>query len=168
MNYVNPNRQIPKFIEDLIGIKTEDVNNSKYLPIEEEFKNLEELLTPDMVFTAHCVGVDYGMYNYLHYTKYKSHFETITLDTCRLAKKIIGFEKGSIGDVARELDITCGKHHQPDFDAFVAAQVLIKSIDLAESNQELKKSFLSYLVKYPRPQTLKKLLKFNLMNEAAG
>ncbi|HON55682.1 MAG TPA: exonuclease domain-containing protein [bacterium] len=158
MNYINPQREIPKFIEDLIGIKTDDVNNDKYPIIADEFEKIEELITDDMVFTAHSVAVDYSMFNYHYFNKYGRDFKTLALDTCILAKKILKLERAGISNAALYFGLA-GKHHQPDFDAFVAAKILIKSLELTETNEDYLKIFKASLKKYPTKKHIKKTTK---------
>ena len=167
-NYVNPGREIPRFIEELIGIKTEEVNIPEYLSIEDEFEKIEKILTKDMIFTAHCVGVDYDMFNYLYYQKYGRHLEILGIDTCQFAKNIIGLKKCGIAAISEYYNFDCGKHHEPEFDAYVAAQVLIKSIELACSEQKLREVFLKSIKKLPLRAHIKHAERKNKKENAAA
>jgi len=157
-NFINPDRKIPKYIEDLIGIKTDFVINGNFPYIENEFEIINNLFEDDMIFTAHCVGVDFGMFDYLYYQKFQTHRAAFTIDTCYLSKNILDLEFGSIGKIAEYYQFSCGKHHQPDFDAYVAAQILIKSIEICANDIEKKKKFLNAIKILPKPQSKKKNL----------
>lgn len=138
---VNPERNISKFIENLIGIKTKEVNNDKYPKIDSVFKNLEDMYKNDIIFTAHAVKVDYTMYDYLYFEKNNKHLDTIAMDTLKLSKKILEIEKANIGSVAELFEMNSGNHHQPDFDALVASKILIKSLEALKADNKLFEEF---------------------------
>ncbi|MBU1075861.1 MAG: hypothetical protein KKH98_01120 [Spirochaetes bacterium] len=138
---VNPEREISTFIENLIGIKSDEVNNSNYPKIDEVFNTLEGLYGNTRIFAAHAVKVDYTMYDYLYFQKYKTHLKAVALDTLKLAKKILEIKKANIGRVAELFNINSGSHHQPDFDAYVASVILMESLAQLKKNHKLLDDF---------------------------
>ncbi len=147
---VNPEREISTFIENLIGIKADEVNTEKYPKIDDVFKKLETLQKKNLIFTAHAVRVDYNMYNYLYFQKYNQHLNTICMDTHKLAKKILNIKKANIAHVSELFNINTGMHHQPDFDAYVAAVILIRSLEELKQNSKLLEDFQSCISEHDK------------------
>ncbi len=144
---------------------TEDVNREEIPKIENEFENIEKLISSEMVFTAHCANVDYDMFNYLYYQKHKRHFETMAVDTCQIARNVIGLKKCGIATIAEHFNYADGRHHDPVFDAFVAAQVLIKSLEIIQEDSKLKTVFIKNLKKFPSAAYVKRMTKKNNVDD---
>lgn len=140
---VNPEREIPEFIEKLIGIKTAQVNSSRYPKIEKIFGKMEKLFNNDKIFVAHGGRFDYSMYNYLYFQKYKRNLFCVSMDTHKLAKRIFDIRRANIGNIAELFELTSGKQHEPDFDSFVASQVLMRALRLLERKPLLLADFKS-------------------------
>ncbi|MDD5066841.1 MAG: exonuclease domain-containing protein [bacterium] len=138
---INPEREIPEFIEKLIGIKTSQVNNPRYPKVEKIFEKLEKMFNYDKIFVAHGTKFDYNMYNHLYLQKYRKNLHCVHVDTCKLAKKLFDINKANIGNMAELFELDFGRHHQPDFDAYVASQILIKSLRLLRRKPELLSDF---------------------------
>lgn len=137
---VNPEREISQFIENLIGIKTVEVNSDKYPTIDKVFSKLEKM-SFNRIFTAHAVKADYNMFDYLYFQKYSKHYKVNGLDTLKLAKRILGIKKANIKHVSELFEINTGQHHEPDFDAYVAAVILMKSLKLLRKDPSLFEEF---------------------------
>lgn len=144
---VNPEKTINPFVEKLIGIKSKDVNSTKYPKIDEVFEKLLTYFDENTVFTAHCLGVDYNMFNYLYKQKYGKELNCLGIDTHKLARYLLGYEKCSIGRLYTNYNFTTNRLHQPDFDAEVAANVLLES--LTKTNTE-KNSIDKYYIQLPK------------------
>ncbi|HOK41306.1 MAG TPA: exonuclease domain-containing protein [bacterium] len=145
--YINPERPIPYFIENLLGISSDELNSDKYPYIEEVFDELEKLYNYDKIFVAHCISVDYNMFNYHYKKKYGFDFECYGIDTHKLAKNLLGYKKCSIGDLYINYNISESRHHQPDFDAKISAFILIEALNKFEKSNRILKDF---IVKYPK------------------
>lgn len=145
--FVNPERAIEPFVEKLIGIRTEEVNSDKYPVIDKVFDKLELLFNNDKVFVAHCISVDFDMFNFLYKRKHGTPCKCLGIDTHKLAKKLLGYKKCSIGNLYEHYNYYNGKHHQPDFDAEVASLVLIESLNKIH-NESLNLN--DYLIKLPK------------------
>jgi ATP-dependent DNA helicase DinG len=131
--FIDPERSIDPFVERLIGITNRKFAKGNYPLIDEVFSELEELFGNDKVFVAHGMHVDYGMYNFIYKEKYGKDLKCIGIDTHKIAKNLLGYPKCSIGVLYENYDIQGGKHHEPDFDAEVSANILIEGLNKIQS-----------------------------------
>ena len=153
--FVNPERRIEPFIERLIGIKTREVNSDKYPKIDKVFDELLNIFGSDKIFVAHCLGVDYGMFNYLYKQKFGEELKCYGMDTHKLSRKLLGNKKNSIGNLYVNY-FEKSRHHQPDFDAEVAGEVLKESLQKIENENLDLKEFIIPLPKNNKEEKRKR------------
>lgn len=145
--FIDPERSIDPFVEKLVGITNEKFEKGNYPLIDEVFETLEKYFGKDKVFVSHGVNVDYNMYNFLYNEKYGKDLVCMCMDTHKLAKKLLCYPKCSIGNLYVNYDIKSGKHHEPDFDAEVSANILIESLVKIEKE---KIDISEYLIQLPK------------------
>lgn len=155
---VNPERSISPFVEKLVGIKSSEVNSDKYPKIEPVFDKLLNMFGNDKIFVAHGIGVDFKMFNYLYEQKFGNELKCLGLDTHKLAKKLLGCSKNSIGNLFNRYNFTNSRHHQPDFDAEVASCILIESLNKID-NENLDIN--NFIINLPKIKDKKKKDKKN-------
>ena len=115
---VNPQRPIPRFIQQLTGITDDMVAGAPAFP--EVAAHVHSLLQ-DKVFVAHNVNFDYSFIK--HHLGYCGlQIDSRKLCTVRLARKITpGLRKYSLGTLCHQLGIPHHDHHRAFGDAQATA-----------------------------------------------
>lgn len=121
-SFVNPQKEIPPFIEQLTGISNELVQNA---PTFEELADHIYSLLNDGYFVAHNVFFDFHFlqeeFKRLHYPELVNPI----IDTVELARIVFPRAKGfKLKDLAEFLQIEHLNPHRADHDAFVTALLL--------------------------------------------
>jgi DNA polymerase-3 subunit epsilon len=111
---VNPNRSIPRFIQQLTGIDDDMVAGA---PAFAEVAEHIHGLLQDKIFVAHNVNFDYSFVKH-HLGRYGFQLDARKLCTVRLARKITpGFRKYSLGMLCHQLGIPHEDQHRAYGDA---------------------------------------------------
>ncbi|MBS1773117.1 MAG: GIY-YIG nuclease family protein [Bacteroidetes bacterium] len=117
---INPNAQIPYFIQKLTGINNDMVASAP--SFSEVAEQIHELLR-GKVFVAHNVNFDYS------FLKYQLEAAGYTMDarklcTIRMARKILpGMRSYSLGKLCHQLGINLTNHHRAGGDALATAHL---------------------------------------------
>ena len=115
---INPQRPIPRFIQQLTGI-TEDMVASA--PSFAELAEHIHALLHDKIFVAHNVNFDFSFVKY-HLEQYGYSLDVRKLCTIRLARKIQpGYPKYGLGSICHQLGIPHSDHHRAFGDAKATA-----------------------------------------------
>ncbi|WP_078546129.1 ATP-dependent DNA helicase DinG [Litchfieldia alkalitelluris] len=126
-SFINPNRPIPPFIEQLTGIST---NNVQHAP---DFK----LIAPEIVsmlensyFVAHNVPFDLSFLQAELEHNGFPRFSGPTIDTVELSRILLpGVESYKLGHLAENFSLSHLQPHRADSDAEVTAELLLKILD---------------------------------------
>lgn len=133
---VNPQLEIPVFIQSLTGISDEMVKNA---PTFEEVAPIIFDYLDGKVFVAHNVNFDYSFINH-HLKREGFTLNSKKLCTVRLARKILpGLPSYSLGKLCRSLNITIENRHRAAGDA-LAATVLFKMMVDADEHQYIEEA----------------------------
>ncbi len=118
---VNPNQEIPWFIQKLTGISNEMVRDA--VQFEEVAERIHGLLQ-DKVFVAHNVNFDYSFVkSHLEYHGFP--LQTKKLCTIRMARQIFpGHRSYSLGNLCHSLSIPIANQHRAGGDAAATASLL--------------------------------------------
>lgn len=118
---MNPNQEIPWFIQKLTGINNEMVSNA--VQFEEVAHRIHAMLA-DKVFVAHNVNFDYSFVkSHLEYHGYQ--LQTKKLCTIRLARQIFpGHPSYSLGNLCHSLGIDLKNQHRAGGDAAATTSLL--------------------------------------------
>lgn len=128
---VNPNANIPYFIQSLTGISNEMVANA---PTFEEIAGQVAELLQDKVFVAHNVNFDYS---FIKYQLEQAGYELTTKKLCtiRLARKIIpGLYGYGLSKLCHQLNINLTNHHRAGGDALATAQIFSMLVERDTKN----------------------------------
>lgn len=118
---INPQREIPYFIQRLTGINHQMVAHA---PTFAEVAGQVFELLRDKVFVAHNVNFDYSFLKY-HLQEEGYELNTKKLCTVRLARKIIpGYKSYSLGKLCHQVGIELTNHHRAGGDATATAELL--------------------------------------------
>lgn len=117
---INPNAQIPYFIQKLTGITNSMVENAPRF--SEVAARVHELLK-DKVFVAHNVNFDYSFVKH-HLEASGYELGVKKLCTVRMARKILpGKTSYSLGKLCVQLGINHANHHRAGGDAMATADL---------------------------------------------
>ncbi len=117
---VNPQRDIPYFIQRLTGIDDSMVVNA---PTFEEIASQVFELLQDKIFVAHNVNFDYSFIRH-HLLQAGHTLDSRKLCTVRLSRKIIpGLNGYSLSKLTRQLNINLTNHHRAGGDALATAEI---------------------------------------------
>lgn len=123
---INPQRDIPYFIQRLTGISPQMVAHA---PTFAEVAGQVYELLRDKVFVAHNVNFDYSFLKY-HLQEEGYELNTKKLCTVRLARKIIpGYKSYSLGKLCHQMGIELTNHHRAGGDATATAELLRIMLD---------------------------------------
>lgn len=131
---VNPNTEIPLYIETLTGI------NDQMLVDAPQFSEIAadiDRITKDCIFVAHNVNFDYhilrGEFNNLDLT-----FDRKRLCTVRLAKKLIpGLFSYSLGNICTSINIPHVDRHRARGDCEATVTLFQRCVDLDDNDEVL-------------------------------
>ncbi|GEN34271.1 ATP-dependent helicase DinG [Aneurinibacillus danicus] len=128
---VNPQVDIPPFIEKLTGINNEMVADAP--PIEDALPSLLKMLD-GAVFVAHNVFFDLSfLQNALNEAGYHP-FSGPLIDTVELSRLLLPGQEGyRLSDLSVGLDILHDRPHQADSDAEATAYILLHLLDKLEN-----------------------------------
>lgn len=123
---VNPNREIPYFIQRLTGINNQMVAHAPQF--SEVAGQVYELLQ-DKVFVAHNVNFDYSFLK--HSLKDEGYeLNTKKLCTVRLARKILpGLKSYSLGKLCHQVGINLANAHRAGGDATATAELFAMLVE---------------------------------------
>lgn len=128
---INPQQEIPSFIESLTGISNDAVKNAP--KFEEVAPTIFEFLD-GKIFVAHNVNFDYSFVNH-HLKREGFTLNSKKLCTVRLARKILpGLPSYSLGKLCRSLNIKIENRHRAAGDA-LATTILFKMMVDADEHQ---------------------------------
>ncbi|WP_442796254.1 exonuclease domain-containing protein [Pelobium manganitolerans] len=128
---INPQQEIPTFIQSLTGISNDDVKNA---PTFETVAPQIFAMLEDKIFVAHNVNFDYSFINH-HLKREGFTLNTKKLCTVRLARKILpGLPSYSLGKLCRSLNIRIENRHRAGGDAFATATLFKMMVDADEHN----------------------------------
>lgn len=117
---INPQQQIPYFIERLTGINNNMVADAP--SFSEVAETIHELLK-DKVFVAHNVNFDYSFIKH-HLEASGYTLGAKKLCTVRMARKIVpGMSSYSLGKLCHQLGIYHANHHRAGGDAMATADL---------------------------------------------
>ncbi len=117
---INPQQQIPYFIERLTGINNNMVADAP--SFSEVAETIHELLK-DKVFVAHNVNFDYSFIKH-HLEASGYTLGAKKLCTVRMARKIVpGMSSYSLGKLCHQLGINHANHHRAGGDAMATADL---------------------------------------------
>lgn len=143
---VNPETNIPPYIEGLTGISNQMVENApKFFEIAKELYQILD----GCIFVAHNVNFDYGFIRQ-EFKSLGGDFQTKKLCTVRLARKIIpGLPSYSLGNLAKSLDIPINGRHRANGDAEATVkifQLLLEKDQNGYIEQSLKRNSMEALL----------------------
>lgn len=128
---VNPEQEIPEFIQGLTGIRPEMVKDA---PTIAEVLPAFWAFLGDDVFVAHHVPFDFRFLSSLTKTMLGSELENLQLCTCRLARKLLpGLRRKNLDSVSNHFGITVENRHRALGDAEAAALILIEFLKILEA-----------------------------------
>ena len=119
---VNPERDLPRWIQDLTGIGPEDLETA---PLFSEISDRVRGYLDGAVFAAHNAPFDYGFVR-REYERLGETFEMDRICTLQLARKKLQLPRNKLGDVTRALGVTIEDRHRALGDAMATAEVLLK------------------------------------------
>jgi DNA polymerase-3 subunit epsilon len=133
---INPNQNIPKYIQAFTGITNEMVQDA---PVFEEVAEKIYTLLQGNVFVAHNVNFDYSFIkNHLDFYGYT--FTAKKLCTVRLSRQIFpGLPSYSLGNLCQSLDIDIVNRHRAGGDAEATVTLFKKLLD-NDSKEVIKAS----------------------------
>ncbi len=125
---VNPHRPIPLYIQQLTGIRDTDVASAPDL--EQVIPDLLAFVAPSVdALVGHNVDFDLGFLRAAGV-----HLHRPALDTCELATILVpGMPSYSLGELARQLDISLDQAHRALGDVEATAQLFIHLLERIRS-----------------------------------
>lgn len=125
MEFINPERKIPMFIQDLTGITDDDVAHAK--PFEAYAETISEKLR-DAVFVAHNTNFDLPFLQKELARSGQPKWQGLTMDTVELSRLLyptaISYK---LQDITADLGIPLGNAHRADDDAYATAELFLRS-----------------------------------------
>ncbi|TAA66779.1 ATP-dependent DNA helicase DinG [Planococcus salinarum] len=125
MEFINPGRKIPMFIQDLTGISDEDVAHAK--PFEAYAEIVSEKLR-DAIFVAHNTNFDLPFLQKELQRSGQPKWQGLAMDTVELSRLLyptaISFK---LQDITADLGIPLGNAHRADDDAYATAELFLRS-----------------------------------------
>nr|WP_294893966.1 exonuclease domain-containing protein [uncultured Pedobacter sp.] len=123
---INPQQEIPVFIQSLTGISNETVKDA---PTFEEVAPIIFSYLDQKIFVAHNVNFDYSFVNH-HLKREGFTLNSKKLCTVRLARKILpGLPSYSLGKLCRSLNIKLENRHRAAGDALATTTLFKMMID---------------------------------------
>ncbi|EIJ78652.1 ATP-dependent DNA helicase/DNA polymerase III subunit epsilon [Bacillus methanolicus PB1] len=126
-SFINPEQQIPPFIEELTGINDEMVKDA---PLFSEIAPKILTMLDDAYFVAHNVLFDLSfLQEELIHAGYEGFFGPV-LDTVELARILLPTaDSYKLSDLALKEKLSHDRPHQADSDAYVTAELLLILLD---------------------------------------
>lgn len=122
--FVNPQMEIPGFIQELTNISEDEVRDAPTFP--EIAERVYELIS-DAIFVAHNVEFDYSFLQSEMKRANMSKLYCKTIDTLELCKILFpSSDSYQLGDLAKDLNIELAQAHRADDDALATAKLLRK------------------------------------------
>ncbi|WP_422123397.1 ATP-dependent DNA helicase DinG [Planococcus sp. X10-3] len=125
MEFVNPGRKIPMFIQDLTGISDDDVAHAE--PFEFYAEVISEKLQ-DAIFVAHNTNFDLPFLQKELQRSGQPQWQGLTMDTVELSRLLyptaISYK---LQDITADLGIPLGNAHRADDDAYATAELFLRS-----------------------------------------
>lgn len=125
MEFINPGRKIPMFIQDLTGISDEDVAHAQ--PFEAYAEIVSEKLR-DAIFVAHNTNFDLPFLQKELQRSGQPKWQGLAMDTVELSRLLyptaISYK---LQDIATDLAIPLGNAHRADDDAYATAELFLRS-----------------------------------------
>lgn len=122
--FVNPQMEIPAFIQELTNISEEDVKNA---PTFAQIAARVDELIGDAIFVAHNVDFDYSFLQSELKRVNMAKLYCKTIDTLELCKILFpSSDSYQLGDLAKSLNIELTNAHRADDDALATAKLLQK------------------------------------------
>lgn len=130
---VNPEMEIPEFIENFTGIKNEMVVHApKFAEIADRVLSLTE----DCIFVAHNASFDYKMLR-VEYKKLGIDYRKERICTVNASRRLIkGQESYSLGKLCRSLGIRLENRHRATGDALATSYLFHRLHALTDGNFE--------------------------------
>jgi DNA polymerase-3 subunit epsilon len=127
---INPEQEIPSFIQSLTGISNEMVAQAPYF--SQVARDVYTILN-GKIFVAHNVSFDYSFVS-LHLRKYGYILDSEKLCSIKLARKVMpGLPSYSLGKICDHFQISINGRHRAMGDALATTtlfgMILSKSID---------------------------------------
>ncbi|HSJ38543.1 MAG TPA: ATP-dependent DNA helicase DinG [Planococcus sp. (in: firmicutes)] len=123
--FINPERKIPMFIQDLTGISDEDVAHAQ--PFEAYAEIVSEKLQ-NAIFVAHNTNFDLPFLQKELQRSGQPKWHGLTMDTVELARLLyptaISYK---LQDITADLGIPLGSAHRADDDAYATAELFLLS-----------------------------------------
>ncbi|MFI8378903.1 exonuclease domain-containing protein [Leeuwenhoekiella sp. NPDC079379] len=147
VSLINPQREIPFYIEKLTGIDDAMVEDA---PTFETLAPAINTITKDCIFVAHNVGFDYNVVR-AEFTALGIDFNRKRICTVRLAKKLIpGLFSYSLGNLCTSINIPHRDRHRAQGDTEATVLLFRRCIELDPDyevisgflNRKSKESFL--------------------------
>jgi DNA polymerase-3 subunit epsilon len=137
---INPNRQIPKYIQAFTGITNEMVQDA---PQFEEVAEKVFTLLQGNIFVAHNVNFDYSFVKH-HLDSCGYSLQVKKLCTVRLSRQLFpGLPSYSLGNLCHSLDISLNNRHRAGGDAY-ATVILFKKLLENDANGFISASLLRH------------------------
>lgn len=124
-NFINPERKIPMFIQDLTGISDADVVDSQ--PFEAYAEIIFEKMQ-NAIFVAHNTNFDLPFLQKELQRSGLPKWHGLTMDTVELSRLLyptaISYK---LQDITADLGISLGNAHRADDDAYATAELFLRS-----------------------------------------
>lgn len=129
--FLNPEKPIPAFIQELTGISPKDVKNA---PLFEDVAPIIANLLEDTIFVAHNVSFDWTFLEREMTRAGISLGKMKKLDTVELARIMYpGIDSYKLQDLSDEFNLGHDKPHRADSDAEVTADLLLLLLEKLEN-----------------------------------
>lgn len=129
---INPEKEIPVFIESLTGISNKMVAEA---PLFKEVAAKIYAILNNKIFIAHNVNFDYSFVNY-HLIKEGYHLNCKKLCSVRLARKIFpGLPSYSLGKICRHFNINNISRHRAMGDALATTNLFFLMLENDRENK---------------------------------
>lgn len=129
--FLNPEKPIPAFIQELTGISPKDVKNA---PLFEDVAPIIANLLEDTIFVAHNVSFDWTFLEREMTRAGISLGKMKKLDTVELARIMYpGIDSYKLQDLSDEFNLGHDKPHRADSDAEVTADLLLHLLEKLEN-----------------------------------
>ncbi|MGO4911544.1 exonuclease domain-containing protein [Leeuwenhoekiella sp. W20_SRS_FM14] len=139
VSLINPQREIPLYIEKLTGINDAMVADA---PTFDTVAPAINILTKDCIFVAHNVGFDYNVVR-AEFSAAGIDFNRKRICTVRLAKKLIpGLFSYSLGNLCTSINIPHRDRHRAQGDTEATVLLFQRCIEL-DPEYEVIKGFLN-------------------------
>ncbi|MBU2492623.1 MAG: GIY-YIG nuclease family protein [Bacteroidetes bacterium] len=134
--YINPGRQIPYYITDITGIKTEDIADAPYF--EDIVNNIEDFFG-DSILVAHNLQFDQSFLKSELYQIGRDEFKNSNLCTLKIARKLYPELKSkSLGSLVSHFRILHKGIHRALGDARATAEIFLKMMKHLKDDHDIE------------------------------